>query len=501
MADFAAGDSVNLGSGVAMRAVDVSGEAREARRSPNAGTSVRDAASGAPAAYLRRVGADEAAEMLDPALSASGMRLHTTIDLPRLNTSRARTTPQVRGGRAEPHLRLSVNAPAQDEAQVMLEVDGTGHLRWHLPRADDTDQRRAVGKQLFDIPIDRYDLGVSTSDVTARGVVGFGLRKVLHLLRFPVERGAGWVAEQAVRWWEGHHRRPALRVANADGTAGDEVDANGLALLGGGPYLLFVHGTFSTGAAFTALHPEFGQWHRHYEGRLLVFDHPSVATSPEVNARWLLDRLPDDRSLTFDVVTHSRGGLVARQLVRQPASDQVRIRRLVQVASPNAGTVLASPRNLGRLVDTFTNLLSFVPDGTGADALQAVLEVVKQLATGALSGLDGLAAMDPDDETLRTLNEIDCELSAVHAITADFEPAPGSSLAQRSLDVITDAMFGAANDLVVPTAGMSNAGKFVVSDPYVVAGPTVAHSGYFGDERVRTEIRRCLDLPPALPFR
>jgi hypothetical protein len=109
--------------------------------------------------------------------------------------------------------------------------------------------------------------------------------------------------------------------------------------------------------------------------------------------------------------------------------------------------------------------------------------------------------MDPDHETLRTLNQTECAMAAVHAITADFEPAPDTSLAQRTLDKIVDAFFGDANDMVVPTKGMSNAGRFVVADPYVVTGPTVAHSGYFGDKRARAEIQRCLALPEVLPFR
>jgi hypothetical protein len=63
-----------------------------------------------------------------------------------------------------------------------------------------------------------------------------------------------------------------------------------------------VHGTFSRGrsafggiAADTELLVELD---RRYEGRVLVFDHPTLHVSPEANVRWLLERLPEDRPMT-----------------------------------------------------------------------------------------------------------------------------------------------------------------------------------------------------------
>ncbi|MFC3456357.1 esterase/lipase family protein [Amycolatopsis speibonae] len=499
MVRFSPGNAVDLGNGVRMRAVNVSGEVRRAERAPDA--AVRAAAGGTPQTYLRRSGAsDGAADRLGSALDDSGMRLHTTIDLPRLSAGRSGPAPRTRGPVTAPHLRLEVSAPVRaDEGQVILEVDGeTGHLRWHLPRAEAAGGRRAAVKQRFDIPCDRFEIGGAGS--ASRGIVGFGLSKVLHVIRFPVEYVAGRVAEWGVRWWEDRHRPHALRLANPDGTAGATVDADLLARLGTGPYLVFVHGTFSTSEAFAGLRPDFARWHADYGTRLLLFDHPTVTTTPEENAGRLLDLLPDDRTLTLDVVTHSRGGLVARQLVRRPAAARVSVRRLVQVASPNAGTKLASPDNLGSLVDTFTNLFSLLPDAAGGAALPGVLEVVKQVAVGIMSGLDGLAAMDPANEELLALNDTEVRMDAVHAITSDYRPSAGASLTQRALDTIVDALFADGNDLVVPFTGMSNAGKFVVPAPFALDAPSVSHCAYFGDERVRDEIRHYLTLPAVLPF-
>ena len=53
-----------------------------------------------------------------------------------------------------------------------------------------------------------------------------------------------------------------------------------------------------------------------YGDRIFAFDHFSVSRTPDENARMLLEGLPD-QTTTFDVVTHSRGGLVLRNLVER----------------------------------------------------------------------------------------------------------------------------------------------------------------------------------------
>src|SRR5262249_20938781 len=138
----------------------------------------------------------------------------------------------------------------------------------------------------------------------------------------------------------------------------------------------------------------------------------------------------------------------------------------------------ASSDRLGDLLDTFTNLFALVPDGAGGVALSAVLEVGKQGAGGALSGLTGLASMGPSCASLARLNAKQWTTPAVNAITSDYQPEAGASLARCTLNAVVDALFSAAgNDLVVPTLGMAAAGTFAVADPYAVTSPTVTHSG------------------------
>lgn len=491
MPDFTTDDVVELGHGVVLRAVDVSGEARDTTLAPGAGTPVRDADPGAPEEYLARAGtpADAAAE-LGAAVTGSGMRLHATVALPYLTAPHRGPVGRTRGPSGAPHLELEVDAPVRaDEGQVILEVDATGHLRWHLPRGTAAGGQRGAATQRFDIPVDQFT--PEGSAATERGLISFGVSKVLHLVRFPIEQAAGWVAEKAVGWWEERNRPYRLYLANPDGTFGGEAETDRLVQLADGPFLVFVHGTFSTGDTFGGLHQDFGAWHRQYGGRVLVFDHPTVATPPDANARWLVDRLPG--GTTLDVVTHSRGGLVGRHLC---ASDRTTVRRLVQVASPNAGTVLARKDKIGDLLDTFTNALSLLPDSFGTPALQGVLEVVKQVALGALSGLDGLESMDPDNEGLKSLNAGTQPTGALHAITTDYQPAGSATLAAKAMNTVVDALFGGANDLVVPTEGMAKADKFVVPNPYAVSGSdAVSHCAYFSHAGARTELTRLLALP------
>src|SRR6202008_2940188 len=95
-----------------------------------------------------------------------------------------------------------------------------------------------------------------------------------------------------------------------------------------------------------------------YEDRIFAFDHFTVSRTPDENARALLDALPKGPAV-FDVITHSRGGLVLRPLVEMakslgPNAIRFQLGRAVLVASPNDGTPLASPNRF----EDFLNWLS-----------------------------------------------------------------------------------------------------------------------------------------------
>ena len=51
--------------------------------------------------------------------------------------------------------------------------------------------------------------------------------------------------------------------------------------------------------------------HWRYGGRVFAFDYFTLSHSPTENVAELAARMPDDLRLEVDVVSHSRGGLVA----------------------------------------------------------------------------------------------------------------------------------------------------------------------------------------------
>src|SRR5690606_11991236 len=109
------------------------------------------------------------------------------------------------------------------------------------------------------------------------------------------------------------------------------------------------------------------------------------------------------------------------------------------------------------LVDAVTNVLNFVPDVGISDVLAAVITVVKQLAVGALNGLDGLTSMSPGGKFLEALNAAPRSNTRYYALAADYEPASDSGLAIYARDTLHDLLFRAENDLIVPTSGVWDA--------------------------------------------
>ena len=134
------------------------------------------------------------------------------------------------------------------------------------------------------------------------------------------------------------------------------------------PTLLLLHGTFSNAvAAFKDLASNdfFRQVAPRYAERIYVFNHFTLSKTPEDNAKDLLSAL-GERAGTFDVITHSRGGLVLRNLVERrdllgPAARRFQLGRAVLVASPNSGTPLATPMRWQETVGWIANLVEYFP--------------------------------------------------------------------------------------------------------------------------------------------
>ena len=223
--------------------------------------------------------------------------------------------------------------------------------------------------------------------------------------------------------------------------------------------LLFLHGTFSDAAsAYRALADSdfFDRVKDAYDDRIFAFDHFSLSRTPEQNARMLLEGLPE-QTTTFDVVTHSRGGLVLRNLVERAKqfgdlSRRFKIGRAVLVASPNDGTPLATPKRWDETIGWVANLLELFPDNPFTTGGAFVANGIVWLANHASGDLPGLHSMDGDGDLIAAIQSPPGPpADAYSALVANYQPT--GEVLQRLLDVGIDQFFASANDLVVPSEG------------------------------------------------
>src|ERR1035441_10413270 len=217
--------------------------------------------------------------------------------------------------------------------------------------------------------------------------------------------------------------------------------------------LLFLHGTFShASAAFSDLARDggFEALSKLYEGHVFGFNHLTVGRSPQDNVTALLRAVRGASSgASLDLVTHSRGGLVARLLASSAGAP--RVNRVFLAASPNEGTPLASPARWDRLAAWLANLGEMFPGGALAFGLDFAAEALVWMASRAGGTLPGIAAMDPAGGLVEKLNAVAARPYEVAAAVARHEPR--GSAARRLLDAAAGVFFEDPNDLVVPTEG------------------------------------------------
>ena len=220
-----------------------------------------------------------------------------------------------------------------------------------------------------------------------------------------------------------------------------------------------IHGTFSNAAsAYRSLAESsfFDDVAPLYGDRIFAFDHFSISRTPEENVRMLLEELPD-KNFTFDVITHSRGGLVLRNLVERSAAfgalaSRFTLGRAVLVAAPNEGTPLATPSRWEDTVGWVANLLEMFPDNPFTTGAEFVANGLVWIAKHASGDLPGIHSMDGDGELIRELQSPPGPPADRYSVlVANYSPS--GSVLQRLLDIGIDQFFNTANDLVVPSEG------------------------------------------------
>ena len=457
--------------------------------------------------------------VLAAVLAGAGAEVRQTIEIA---GARPSAPPGMRS--APPAIALAVRDAGPDMGQMLLSADEYGVLSWHFAPEPDAERPRTRGAgapggvagptRTFTIPVAATSAGAwdgtggpagapAGARPATRGLVSMVGRKVLQHVVFPlVDPLIGALSETFAARWEAAHRPYRVRSFTPDDYAAPEgrpIDGEAWRTLGAGRALLFVHGTFSRAhSAFGTLPRDFVEaLHRQYEGRVFAFDHFTLSQDPRQNVNWLVDRLPDGTALDVDIVCHSRGGLVSRMLAERQGelglgSRSLRVGKVVFVGTPNAGTALADPKHMGAFIDTYTTLLNFLPDNGVTEVLEGVVTVAKQLAIGAVKGLRGLQSMQPKGEFGSWLNVgARAGETRYFALSSDYTPSePG--LVALAKNRLMDKVFGASNDLVVPTDGVfaeNGSGFFPIEDRHVFTGSDgVAHTTFFASRAAREKI-------------
>jgi pimeloyl-ACP methyl ester carboxylesterase/tetratricopeptide (TPR) repeat protein len=297
----------------------------------------------------------------------------------------------------------------------------------------------------------------------------------------------------------------------------------------GGPLLVLVHGTFSnTSGTFSKLwtqHPQHVRsLFKRYDGRVYALDHPTLGVSPIGNALTLARVLAKDARL--HLVTHSRGGLVAEVLARvcASASDAVtafgkdadvsqreeleslvalvkekgiRVDRIVRVACPARGTILASKR-----LDAYVSVFKWTLELAGIPVAPFLVDFLGQVAKRRADPgqLPGLAAQIPNSPLVKWLHAVDQPTPGqLRVVAGDIE---GDSVTSWLKTLLADAFYWTDNDFVVQTRSMyGGAPRAAEASFFLDQGGSVSHFSYFSNERTAESIVNALVQSRPLGFR
>jgi hypothetical protein len=361
----------------------------------------------------------------------------------------------------EPAIVLRVPELDPHRGYAVLHTDEAGVSRWIFPQpSTDAASTRGGAEIVFHLPRASAPLAdQKDGEATTRGRIAKLGRRLVRVLTWATDDIVGRGALAVAQRWEEAKRPYGLRlVESAHG--GAPID---WAALGSGRALLLLHGTFSTaGAAFASLEPQtYAALREVYRDRIFAFEHPSLHHDPQHNIARLLDMLPPDAKLDLDIIAHSRGGLVGRELTERlhdhaRGDREITIRRAIFVAAPNLGTILTDPDHGITMLDRYTNLLTSLPDNAYTLTMEGVLMLVKLVLHGSLKALPGLQSMLPGGPFLDRLARSPRSSTEYYALAANFTPT-SASLLQRFgyvvADKLIDGVFGEDNDGVVPTRG------------------------------------------------
>ncbi len=460
---------------------------------------------------------------LDDALAANDMSEAISVEIDAVETPTAGPAADLRAPGGDDALMLEVPDTGPEWDHIVLEIGEGGIMRWHLPLTDDNKIATPTTRGTGDVKRFRIPRAVAPTptgeQATTRGLVGMVGKKLLKVLVYPVtDILIGKAVDTFAAKWEAKKHPYGLRLMTPDNYAtpgAPGLTADDWKRLASGRALLLVHGTFSTAhGAFSGLdRKDVEDLNAAYGGRVFAFNHFSLAHDPARNAKELSALIPQGVKLDVDIICHSRGGLVAREIAERGAlygltPDRLNVGRVVFVGAANAGTILAQPEHMMDMIDRLTTISNLIPTGIVSELLDSLIVVVKVIGHGGLTSLDGLASMCPDGKYLKGLAGGQKAGATYYAITANFDASAQETTAPLTTlikDALMDRIFEkAANDLVVPTEGVfapNGSPSFpieAVSRLEIPASAGVVHTTYFASPDARRKMKEWLSNDAAV---
>ncbi|MBR0897095.1 CHAT domain-containing protein [Bradyrhizobium tropiciagri] len=348
-----------------------------------------------------------------------------------------------------------------------------------------------------------------------RGMFGDVQVGALHIVTGLVEdKAADFVASKVVKSFDsqvdpGVYRLQSDKLESLKGQATSAIAADD------GATLVLIHGTFSqTSGTFGKLwteHPQLvASLFKSYDNRVYALDHPTLGASPIANAITLADAAP--KGARLHLLTHSRGGLVAEVLARVCANPRlsdldlfkddgsslaelkklaelvsdkrISIERVVRVACPSRGTLLASKR-LDAYVSVLKWALELAQIPVAPELVGFLGEVARRRADP--DKVPGLAAQIPDSPLIRWLHAATSPISGdLRVIAGDLQ---GDSVVSWVKALLSDAFFWTDNDLVVQTRSMYGGSPRQSDSTFVLdQGGKVSHFNYFSNTQTASAV-------------
>jgi pimeloyl-ACP methyl ester carboxylesterase len=268
--------------------------------------------------------------------------------------------------------------------------------------------------------------------------------------------------------------------------------------------LLFIHG-FGSSVESCNLGPMLDTLKHGYD-LIIGYNHPSITVNPLQNAQAFLAQIPSDLRMSVDILAHSRGGLVARSLIElSDPIPQIEIRRLVTHGSPHNGTRLADPERWDRFISIGLTAASWLANATGVAAwIPSAFELVLKAACQGVFDLEGIGAMTPEGEFIKTINQANDKTlyentrysAVVSQIKLGDKLKKGYNEAFAS--IVAEVFINEPHDLVVPTASMSAIDSSVHKIPKDrLLKLNLDHFSYFQEPKVWKFVQQQLALPKA----